>query len=140
MNDEDTNIHLNSRYTVLAKFRGSSDLGVFFDQPTLYKSKPTDEDYRQGFFDRFFVRKSTSSEFPIYEVDAIQFQELRNNPFYLSTFFSWKLTGNIETVESDDDRIPGVRDYNLANILRARSFIPGIDTYIKNLLEFHRQI
>ena len=140
MNEDDTNIHLNSRYTVLAQLRGVGDMGVFFEKPTLFKANPTEEDYRQGFFDRFFVKKSTSTEFPIYEVDATQFDELRNNPFYLSTFFSWKLTGNIETIESEDDRIPGVRDYNLANILRAKSFIPGIDTYIKNPLEFHRQI
>tara|TARA_B100000676_G_C17914757_1_gene752043 strand:- start:46 stop:510 length:465 start_codon:yes stop_codon:yes gene_type:complete len=137
---ERVNIHLNSRYDVLARHRGTGDLSSFFSNPRQYRCKPSEEDYRRGFIDRFFVRKNTSPNYPICEIDNAQFQIIRKNPFYVSAVISWKLTGVIETREDQDGEILGVSDYNKLSTLRGDTFIPGIENFLQNPLEFYKEI
>jgi hypothetical protein len=140
--EENVNVHMNSRYNVLARHRGTGDLSSFFSNPHQSKPHPTEEDYRNGFVDRFLVRKSTSPNFPIYEVTNEQFQILRKNPFYISVSLGWKLTGSNETKDGGPagGKILGVSDFNNLSISRADTFISGIRNFLTNPLEFYREV
>ena len=138
--EENVNIHMNSRYDVLARHRGTGDLSSFFSNPIQSKPQPTEEDYRNGFVDRCFVRKSTSPNYPICEVDSAQFQILRKNAFYMSATIPWKLTGAIETIEDHDGKILGVSDFNKLSISRGDGYIPGLESFLQNPLEFFKEL
>ncbi len=135
-----TNSHLNNRYDVLARHRGRGDLSSFFSNPISSKPKPTSENYKQGFMNRYFVRKATSPNFPIYEVDSSNFQLMRKNPFYSSATVNWKLTGDIDSKEIAGEKLMGVTETNTININKANLVISGIKSLLKNPLEFYKKL
>ena len=105
--------------------------------PVLYKPSPTEEDYSLGRIPRFFVRKNTSPNFPIYEVDISQYQEFKKNAFYKCVYLTWTITGNdITTLDQNGDKNMGAFELNESEVLRADRQLPGMINILQNLLEF----
>ena len=138
--EEDFNIHLINRYDILTKHRASHSVESFYTHPHLFKPKPSDNDYQTGSIQRFFVKKSTSDNFPVYEVDLEQFGILKRNPFYLSLSLVWRIAGNLETTKDGDESILGVSDFNKYQRESAETEMKGITNFLKNLLEFYKKI
>ena len=138
--EEDFNIYLINRYDTLSKAKAKHDMTSFYTQPSLFKPKPTDSDYETGAIHRYFVKKSTSPNFPVYEVDLEQFGVLKRNPFYLSVSLVWKIAGNIETIENDEEPIIGASDFNKYQRESAELEMKGITNVLKNLLEFYKKM
>ena len=88
-NNNFTNKVLNDEYTALSTYRGKCNFDTLFRNPVPFKPKPTDEDYALGRITRFFVKKNTSSNFPIYEVDITQYEEFVKNSLYKNTYLIW---------------------------------------------------
>jgi len=87
--------------------------------PPLY---PTPEDYKNGFFIRYFRKKV--NEFLIQELTLDQFQ-LETSVLYIPFSMEWKLTGeNIDAVYNINR--------NMSLLTEQRSNISGFNVYLNN--------
>lgn len=87
-------------------------------EPTSYFPKPTDSDYRKGYFYRYFVKKINDKGY-IKEISEQEFVEIEQGtvPYDVSYYqiesMLWKLTGPLETVRlSQYDIRAGIIDTN----------------------------
>jgi hypothetical protein len=140
-NDIETDLFLNSSYDTIARHRSKIDMSVFGVNPTSYRPTPTEEDYRIGVIDRYFVRKNTTGSHPVCEVSGQQYSVLEANPFFTTTNIAWKIAGYTESVDTGDyNRVVGVREFNQQEITRGSDIMWQLSTYLKNLLEFYKKM
>ena len=139
MESEDENVYMNGIYAMLSDKRGKLD-GLTFVEPQYKKPKVEHINYSDEYIVRYFVKKSNSENSTIYEVDSIQFNTLQKNSFYTCIPVLWKITGNIDTIESDETEIVGVRDFNLKSVQKAKVKIKNIEKVLNNPLEFYKNI
>ena len=131
---------LNDEYDVISQYRSKIDMSVFGVNPTSYRPTPTEEDYRTGIIDRYFVRKNTSQSHPICEVSGEQYHALQVNPYYKTVSIRWKITGPVDSyISGETDGVIGVRDFNLREIVRGSEVIWQFPSSFKNLLEFYKK-
>ncbi len=132
-----TNDLMNAEYNALSNHRGKVDMEIFSMNPVTKKPNPTDEDYQVGKMTRFFVKKNTSPNFPIYEVDREQYDKFTNNAFYTTTFITWSITGKPYTfADQQNYSVAGAYELNKIELMSAENEIPGISNIVQNLLEF----
>ena len=114
---------MNAEYNSLSIHRGKIDTEVFSMNPVTKKPKPTDEDYLDGRISRFFVKKNTSPNFPIYEVDREQYDKFTENAFYLTTFITWTISGTPYTSVDQKTQysIAGAYELNKQQVRSAES-------------------
>ena len=102
--------------------------------------KPSEKDYKAGFFTRYFVRDNTSSK--VIEVDRAKYKEIRQSEatFYRTVQLDWVIKGNTEDTFTDGYKIPGVRTLNTQLIQEYSKILTGLDTQVlKDPLEFVRK-
>jgi len=138
--EESENIYMNNFYKVLSKHRGKRESGYMFLNPIHKKPSEDEIDYSNEVMVRYFVQKSNSATATVYEVDSVQFNSLQKNPFYTCIGVLWKIKGNINTTESSDGPIIGVRDFNKDSTTRAKKRINNINLVLNNPLEFYKDI
>ena len=137
MDNDYTNEFMNDEYTALSTYRGKMDTTTFFMHPILFKPTPTEEDYSLGRITRFFVKKVTSPNFPIYEVDISQYEEFEKNAFYKCAYLTWTISGRPYSIQDDNGNVaPGAYELNQNEILRVDESLPGVIDVLQNLLEF----
>lgn len=139
MKNEDENIYMNSLYSALTKNRGKLD-GIIFTHPVSKKPKISDINYENEYIQRYFVKKRNAETSTIYEVGLDQFNTIQKNPFYLCITVLWKIKGKLETTDTQDGKILGVREFNLNSISKAKNRMTGISLLLNNPLEFYRDI
>lgn len=95
------------------------------------KSVPTETDYTNGFYNRFFLKRHFQKI--ITEVDSDSFEQA-SEVFYVKVSFPWKLTG----IVNDSAREKGVYDTNRRLVLLAERDMEGIRNYVTNYIEYAR--
>ena len=127
-NNNFTNKVLNDEYTALSTYRGKCNFDTLFRNPVPFKPKPTDEDYALGRITRFFVKKNTSSNFPIYEVDITQYEEFVKNSLYKNTYLTWTISGLPYSLidSTTNELISGAFELNSYEINRSEKEVSGI--------------
>lgn len=96
----------------------------------------TKSDARRKFITRYFVRLSNDITY-ITEVNETQYEELKQNPRFVTTSLEWKIIGKKETLTlSSGVPIYGVDDTNRITVADADLTFGGLRSYITNYLEF----
>ena len=94
---------------------------------------PTDADYENGFFIRYFLQDNRSSK--IIEVGKSKFNNLRKKGYISSTTIRWILTTPIENVEKGPYIYFGSKAKNKETVEKQED-IPNLSSYIKNFAQF----
>jgi len=95
------------------------------------KIPPTEKDYTNGFFFRYFAKRHFSNI--ISEVDSNTFSNLKDE-YYVSVKLPWKLTGPRNDINTES----GVYDTNQRLVLLAEKDITGIRNYVTDYTEYAR--
>ena len=119
-----------------SKFRYTDITEVKVDKyvaPQYYFPRPTDDEYEQGWMNRYFVQKRNQST--IIEITKKQYSEIStsnsetiNGNLYKPYTLRWKISGTRKEIET----------VNRAKVLSAESTISGMSRYLGNLLEFSK--
>ena len=94
----------------------------------------TDADIRRGSVLRYFAQSVSTRK--IYEIDRVQFNIFKNDPYYVAIQLPWVITGKLESTVVNNNTILGVREQNerIANFYNRT--MPGLTRKLKNYLEF----
>lgn len=92
---------------------------------------PTEEDYNNGTFFRYFSNRVNSSPKDIIEIDLNQYSDVSKNILYLTTKIDWRIS---------KFSIQDVIIFNTDSIRRGESEIPGLKHYLKNPIEYYKKI
>jgi len=95
---------------------------------------PTDDDYKRGFINRFFVQKTMDKNSPILEVSEPTYIKSMANPNYRVAKLRWRISGPLSTNSNDNS----VSDSNLIAVRLASTNIKNLKLYLPNLLQFHK--
>ena len=90
---------------------------------------PTDDDYKIGYIQRYFIQKRSDESAYIYEVENYYYTEIINNPFIKGTVLKWKISGNREEV----------REMNRKSVSYASANMKTLPLYLPNHLQFHKE-
>lgn len=93
------------------------------------KPQPTDADYGNGYFFRYFVKRHFQKI--ITEVDRDTFLNVPDN-FYVKTQLVWKLRGPL----NDTDSEKGVFDTNKRLVALSEKDVEGLTNYITDYIEY----
>lgn len=96
----------------------------------------TQTDAKNGFIIRYFVRQVTDKGF-IVEVDNSQYEELKENPRFVTTTVKWKIVGKKQNMTLlNGVTIYGVEDTNRVVVSEADLTFGGLLKYITSYLEY----
>lgn len=98
----------------------------------------TESDYQIGFIRRYFVQKGNDKASPIFEVNVNEYQRIILKPIYIGVFTKWRISGPITETLSDSVLDRGVRESNRISISLVLDKMPNLQTYLPNLLQFHK--
>jgi len=138
-----TNSEQSSTYIKLVEDKGvTTDLE--FDDPTITDNLPTPEDYKRGFFIRYFIQQRNDTNGRIKEINKKQFDKLNDasggiNPnFYKGVSFRWKITGpKTDILNNGVVFKTGIQDTNLRTLQEKEFILKGIFQFLRNrVLEF----
>ena len=117
----------------------NKELPSLFIPQTIVPS-PTENDYAQGFIERFFTQKVNDINGFVYEVDAKIYIQLLKNPYWLSESIYWRITGPLDMVYNDNGMVidKGVFNSNTASIRLGANKIKNLGLYLPNILQFHK--
>jgi hypothetical protein len=100
---------------------------------------PTQQDYEAGSFLRYFVKRVNGDESTIMEISIDTYNELQDNPLYITEETGWFISGAIEnTTTPEGILVPGVSSKNQLATSKLNKTIPGISAYLKNPLQFYK--
>lgn len=115
------------------------DIRVAYKTPELTIISPTLNDYKLGFFRRFFLKKF--NETLIIEVDSKQFDLWKSSVIdrnlYNGVELLWFISGPIEDTYNKQIKIVGVYSKNQKQIAIAAQKMPELTTRLSNLIEFY---
>jgi hypothetical protein len=95
------------------------------------KQTPTEIDYKNGFYTRYFVKRYFQEI--ISELNKDNFETV-SDEFYIKTQLKWKLTGPLRDTPTEK----GVYDTNERLVLLAEKDMEGIRNYVTNYTEYAR--
>lgn len=102
--------------------------------PIYKKIYPENNDYENGFFERFFVKKINDKS--IYEVSKDNYFDISPN-LYIRIVLRWKLTGKRNDVFNNNIKLyEGVYEYNNSQIIKYKQIMPGLENVLRDPLEF----
>lgn len=115
-----------------SKFKAKRNLA----SPITYVPTPTDKDYSNTFFSRFFVKKVNTHE--ITEVSEKQHKKIKTQVFYAGYELEWKLMGPEKDVYDSDGVLQayGVFDTNQRTINKSELEFKGIRDYVTSYTRF----
>jgi hypothetical protein len=110
------------------------------DIPNTIVPTPDKFDYESGFIQRYIVQKANDINGFVYEVNLNTYQELSENPYWLTYGMRWRITGPIDPIYKVDGTLDdmGVRTSNRASIGLASNVIKNTGLYFPNILQFHK--
>jgi hypothetical protein len=86
----------------------------------------TDNDYLNGYIERYFVQKVNDINAPIEEINSNDINEITSSRYYTVTNLTWRLIGTPQQI----------MDSNSQSVKEASKIIPNISYYLSNLLQF----
>lgn len=102
--------------------------------PQSYKPKITESDMNAGSIARYFVKFISNPS--IVEVDKDQYEYFKNNSYYTAIKIPWMITGNLNTVVTNNVERLGIEDQNKKIVQYFNQQLPGLNRKIKNFLQF----
>lgn len=95
------------------------------DRIIAYIPTPTENDYKNGYIERYFAQKANDIDSYIYEIknDSVASKELK---FYTVVKVIWRLTGKAEQIKQS----------NFNSIRLHYKKMPKLSLYLPNLLQF----
>jgi hypothetical protein len=91
---------------------------------------PTENDYKIGYIQRYFIQKRNDEQSYIYEVTKQYFSDILDNPFFKGVTLKWKISGIAEEV----------RQMNRKSLSYASKDMKPLPLYLPNHLQFHKEI
>lgn len=101
---------------------------------------PTEEDYKKGYFTRYFIKQRNYSK--ILEIDKNQYNSLSttkgiNENFYKGVELDWKLTGSFNDIYKNGIiKYHGIEDTNKRTVLLKDITLSGLKLFITNYTQF----
>ena len=99
-----------------------------------YYPKPTEEDYVQGTFRRYFLQDVRSGE--IKEINSETYKNIANKGYYRRTKLEWNLLGPSEDETVNGYIYPGAVARNRDVVSQAEEVIPGMTEFLSDLKQF----
>ncbi len=99
-----------------------------------YYAKPTEEDYIQGTFRRYFLQDVRNGE--IKEITSETYKSIADKGYYRRTKLEWNLLGPSEDETLNGYIYPGAVARNRDVVLQAEEVIPGITEFLSDLKQF----
>jgi hypothetical protein len=99
-----------------------------------YYPKPTEEDYIQGSFRRYFLQDVRSGE--IKEINSETYKSIANKGYYRRTKLEWNLLGPSEDETVNGYIYPGAIARNRDVVVQAEEAIPGMTEFLSDLRQF----
>ena len=103
---------------------------------------PTQQEYDQTFYTRYFLEYLLSSKSIIVEVNkGTYFNYVNSNlrKYFNNVELLWKISGPLYDVKENGILMQGgVIDSNLRSINEARKLIPGIENYLTDLILYYK--
>jgi hypothetical protein len=90
---------------------------------------PTNDDYKIGYIQRYFIQKKSDESAYIYEVEKYYYTDILTNPFFKGIVLKWKISGNREEV----------REMNRKSLSYASKDMKTLPLYLPNHLQFHKE-
>jgi hypothetical protein len=102
---------------------------------------PTQDDYDNGYVDRYFIQKTNDKESPIYEVNNKTFLSFTPKPGWIGVSVRWRLTGPSETIYNDNGEIEdiSISESNRRVIELRKQKMPSLKKYLGNLTQFSQK-
>lgn len=122
------NIGSNPAYNMVAPGLKNKSTEAF------YYPKPTEEDYIQGSFRRYFLQDVRNSE--IKEITSETYKSIADKGYYRRTKLEWNLLGPSEDEIVNGYSYPGAVARNRDVVLQAEEAIPGITEFLSDLRQF----
>lgn len=117
-----------------------------FETPNEIYPKPTEDDYKEGKFTRYFIKKRNNSAAPIIEIDDRQFNRANyskggiDKNLYKVIELDWKITGpKNDVLKLGMIVVFGVEDTNKRTLILKEKEMSGILEKLTNLTE-HAQL
>lgn len=109
---------------------------ILTSTPTQVLPTVTQTDAIAGFITRYFARQVTDKNF-IVEVDNTQYEELKENPRFVTTKIKWQIVGKKQNMTLlNGVIISGVEDINRIVVSEADLTFGGLLRYITSYLEY----
>jgi hypothetical protein len=122
------NIGSNPAYSMIAPgIKGKSS-------EAFYYPKPTEEDYIQGSFRRYFLQDVRNSE--IKEITSETYKSIADKGYYRRTKIEWNLLGPSEDEIVNGYSYPGAIARNRDVVSQAEETIPGMTEFLSDLRQF----
>lgn len=99
-----------------------------------YYPKPTEEDYIQGTFRRYFLQDVRNGE--IKEITSETYKSIADKGYYRRTKLEWNLLGPSEDETVNGYIYPGAIARNRDVVVQAEEVIPGISEFLSDLKQF----
>ena len=91
-----------------------------------YIPNVTEDDYLNGYIERYFVQKVNDINAPIEEINANDVSEITASRYYTVTSVTWRLIGSPQEI----------MDSNSQSVREGTKTIPNLSYYLSNLLQF----
>jgi hypothetical protein len=91
---------------------------------------PTENDYKIGYIQRYFIQKRSDDSAYIYEVEKYYYTDILSNSFFKGVTLKWKISGIGEEV----------RQMNQKSVSYASANMKALPLYLPNHLQFHKEI
>jgi hypothetical protein len=122
------NVGSNPAYNMIAPGLKNKSSEAF------YYPKPTEEDYVQGSFRRYFLQDVRNSE--IKEITSETYKSIADKGYYRRTKLEWNLLGPSEDEIVNGYSYPGAIARNRDVVLQAEEAIPGMTEFLSDLRQF----
>ncbi len=122
------NIGSNPAYNMVAPGLKNKSSEAF------YYPKPTEEDYIQGSFRRYFLQDVRNSE--IKEITSETYKSIADKGYYRRTKIEWNLLGPSEDEIVNGYSYPGAIARNRDVVSQAEEAIPGMTEFLSDLKQF----
>jgi len=114
------------------------NLGNFnINLPNTFLPKPTDNDYKVGYIERYVVSKINYSE--ITEVSRDVYGKIDSN-FFRKEKFKWKITGVLNNKYDGKMLLQqGVIEFNKKQVEEINTVINGVNNVFRDLTQFYKK-
>jgi len=105
--------------------------------PILFIPNEAKLPYKNGYFIRYFAKRVGNENKNIIEIDSINYNKLKNSPFYVTVHINWMITGNRNTIVKNKIKEVGIEEHNHIELLNADKKMNGIHKHLsKNLIKY----
>ena len=91
-----------------------------------FEPNPNEQDYKNQYIIRFFIRKRNEQNGLIYEINKKTFDTIKNDNLYFGVSIKWKIYGDKNETETA----------NKNSVNYGKKIISNLDTYINNYIKF----